>query len=485
VLVRLQPDGKVDPSFGPSGDGWVFTDFGTGRESVLDMIQSADGGLIVGGVDGVGNLPKNVLAAYTANGLPDPDYPNGGKVVLALTQGVDLAPGPGRRFVLSGGLRYFDSARILDAGANVVYATNFDSVMYENYNGTGPRTRAFTVYQLERLPYANRIYFDVSGTATPPPAVRGGRGSVDFTADGMVFPIPFPGLSAVPYVDIPAGQTFQTVYLTPVDDTDFERNETAVFTIRASPGYEVGTPRSASFVVIDNDAPPPKVSQEFARGRTWAGADNLADSLSFQEKLAALGVGDANWGYRVAAGSTLPWVNTDQVVLRYDQPQPTTPAATDVVLDGVRADYAVTEVKRLDDQTFAVTLQRPLGTGPTGGVNGDRIRLSVLHGGDNGGTYALNFNALPGDVDGSGSVLATDYAEVKKRFFKNTNSVVTGTNDYSPLHDVDASGSILATDYAEVKRRFFDALPPAAAGEGPAELMRITADLFGRRPLLA
>ena len=37
--------------------------------------------------------------------------------------------------------------------------------------------------------------------------MRGGRGSVDFTADGRVFPLPFPGFPTIPYVDIPAGQT--------------------------------------------------------------------------------------------------------------------------------------------------------------------------------------------------------------------------------------------------------------------------------------
>jgi uncharacterized delta-60 repeat protein len=489
VLVRLQPDGKVDPSFGSSGDGWVFTDFGTGRESVLDMIQSADGGLIVGGSDGSFSTSKNVIAAYTANGLPDGDYPNGGKVVLPFGNARDLAPGPGRRFVYAGGDRKFDAARILDAGANVVYATNFDPVMYESYNGTGPRTRAFTVYQLERLPYANRIYFDVTGTATPPPFVRGGRGSVDFTADGMVFPLPFPGFPTIPYVDIPAGQTFLTVYLTPVDDADFERNETAVFTIRSSAGYEVGTPRSASFVIVDNDAPPPSVAEVYVRGSGWAGADNLVDNLTFQEKLASVGVGRADLGYRLdtaPAGRTVPWVNADQLILRYDQPQPSTPAASSIVLDGVRSDYAATGVAKLDDRTFAVALNRPLGTDPAGGNDGDRIRLTVAGGGANNGTYVLNFSVLQGDVDGSGQVVAADFSAVKKKFFKSTNDPLAGTDsDYSVFHDVNADGVILANDFSEVKKRFFDALPPAPAAVTPLFTPTVAAELFGMRPVLA
>ena len=31
---------------------------------------------------------------------------------------------------------------------------------------------------------------------------------------------------------------------------------------------------------------------------------------------------------------------------------------------------------------------------------------------------------------------------MKARFFKNTNSPVTGSNDYTPFHDVDGNGSI-------------------------------------------
>jgi uncharacterized delta-60 repeat protein len=488
VLARLQPDGKVDPSFGSSGDGWVFTDFGSGRESVADMIQSADGGLIVGGFDGSGTTAKNVIAAYTANGLPDGDYPGGGKVVLPFGGGRDLAPGPGRRFVFAGG-RPFVASRILDAGANVVYATNLDPVMYENYNGTGPRTRAFTVYQLERLPYANRIYFDVTGTATPPPAVRGGRGSVDYTADGMVFPIPFPGLSTVPYVDIPAGQTFQTVFLTPIDDAVAEGNETAVFTIRSSPGYEVGTPRSAPFVIVDNDTAPPKVTEVYVRGSTWAGADNLAENLTFQEKLASAGVGSAALGSRLdaaPAGTTVPWVNVDQVILRYDQPQPNTPAPASIVLDGVRSDYVATGVTKLDDRTFAVALIRPIGADSAGGNDGDRIHLTVAGGGANNGTYALDFNVLQGDVDGSGQVVAADFSAVKKKFFKSTNDPVTGADsDYSVYHDVNGDGVILADDFSAVKKRFFDALPPAPTALRPLAAPTITAQVFGLQSVLA
>jgi hypothetical protein len=55
-------------------------------------------------------------------------------------------------------------------------------------------------------------------------------------------------------------------------------------------------------------------------------------------------------------------------------------------------------------------------------------------------------------VNQFGSVLAGDYAGV------NTDLTTTDAS-YSPLYDVDGSGSVLANDFSEVKKRFFDALP--------------------------
>jgi uncharacterized delta-60 repeat protein len=490
VLVRFLPNGAVDGSFGPNGNGWAFTDFGIYHESAADLIESADGGLLVGGSDRpTDSGGKSVIAAYTANGLADTRFGGTGRVVLAFGGGTDLAPGPGRRFAFAGG-RQFHVARVFDVGANLVYAATLNATASE----TGPTARGFFVYREERLPYATRVYFDVGGTATAP-YFR--ARNADYSVEGMVFPIAVLGGSDVPYADIPADQTFTVVTMTPKDDALAEGNETAMFTIRADPAYEVGNPRTVSLTIVDNDAPPPTVAQVYVRGTSWAGADNLSDNLSFQEALASAGLGDADLGYRLdsaPAGWTIPWINVDQVVLRYSSP-PTgsgIPSASSVVLDGVRSDYAATSVAQLDARTYAVTLDRALGTTPanppaTGLVTaGDRIRLSVAGGGAGSGTYALNFNVLQGDVDHGGMVLANDYSEVKLRFFKSTNTPATGTNDYSPFHDVDASGIILAYDFSEVKRRFFNDLPPAAAAPAAAGLREpaITAGFFGTQPIL-
>jgi len=205
----------------------------------------------------------------------------------------------------------------------------------------------------------------------------------------------------------------------------------------------------------------PKISDVYARGSTWAPPDNNAGNLTFMEYLQSQGMGNASMGYKLTAGTSLPWTNVDQLVLHYDAPLTAAPPASGIVVHGQRSDYTVATAL-LDNQTVRVTLPRALGNLPGGGDNGDRITLTVAGAGPGGAAYTLNFLVLQGDVDRNGSVLANDYSAVKSRFFKNTNSATTGTNDYSPFMDADGNGSILANDYSAVKARFFHSLPPAA-----------------------
>lgn len=204
----------------------------------------------------------------------------------------------------------------------------------------------------------------------------------------------------------------------------------------------------------------PRITQVFARGSTWAPPDGAGGAVTFMEYLEAQTLGNDTWGYRLAAGAAMPWINVNQLVLRYDAAL--TAAPVGILVDGARSDYAAA-ASLLDSQTALVTLPRPLGNLDTAGENGDRIRLTVPGAGGGSAAYTLDFLILQGDVDRSGSVLANDYSAVKSRFFKNTTSAVTGTNDYTAFHDVDGSGSILANDYSAVKGRFFDNLPPATA----------------------
>jgi subtilisin-like proprotein convertase family protein len=195
----------------------------------------------------------------------------------------------------------------------------------------------------------------------------------------------------------------------------------------------------------------PTITAAYVRGSAW--------TASFKNYLAAKGLGDATLGYNLAGVRNLPWINLDQVVLRYNGNL--TAAPTSVTLQGQRSSYPVTATLA-DPQTVVLNV-RALGDPGTGNSDGDRLRLTVPNAAAGGAAYVLNFNVLPGDVDNSGVVLAADFSEVKKRFFKDTTDATSGDSSYSPYHDVDGSGNILAFDFSEVKKRFFDSLPPAAA----------------------
>ena len=130
------------------------------------------------------------------------------------------------------------------------------------------------------------------------------------------------------------------------------------------------------------------------------------------------------------------------------------------------------------------------GLAPTTTENGDRITLSVPGGGAGGTNFSFRMNVLQGDVDHlnetTHNVLARDYAEVKKRFFKNSGTAPSNPDtDYTPFHDVDGNGQILARDYAEVKKRFFQALPaPTTAAAQSLDTASATKDLFSASAIL-
>lgn len=226
-------------------------------------------------------------------------------------------------------------------------------------------------------------------------------------------------------------------------------------------------PPSLHVVIRPGGTTTPHLQQVYARGSTWAPPDTNASNLTFMEYLEAQGLGDKTYGYKLTAGATLPWVNIDQIVMTYDSALSGAPPASNITVDGVRSDYAVT-TSLLDSKTVVATLPRPLGNLPTGGDNGDRIHLTILGLAAGIDPFSLNFNVLQGDVDRSGTVVAQDFSEVKAKFFRSTNSPGSGASGYDVYHDVDASGQIVANDFSAVKARFFDNLPAAAASAGSA-----------------
>lgn len=81
TLARLHPDGTLDPSFG-GGDGKVVTDFGD-DDTASALVVHGGGAPVVVGTTEIGSRGTSTystafaLAAYTAEGSPDPGFGGG------------------------------------------------------------------------------------------------------------------------------------------------------------------------------------------------------------------------------------------------------------------------------------------------------------------------------------------------------------------------------------------------------------------------
>jgi len=242
-------------------------------------------------------------------------------------------------------------------------------------------------------------------------------------------------------------------------------------------------------------APAPVITEVYVRGSTWAGVDADPANVTFKEYLKAEGLGDDVYGFRVdglPGGTTLPWINANQIVLRYSLPLTSqgVPSPASITLDGQLSDYAVNAAEQLDGQTVVLTLDRPLGAQPAASADptmGDRIRLSVPNAGPAGATYALDLNALQGDADRAANarVTAIDLGFVKARLNRTAGEAPAAGAIYTAFADVNGDGRINAVDLGAVKARVNDFLPAPLAPAGAAITAdSMTKDLFGTMPIL-
>jgi uncharacterized delta-60 repeat protein len=241
LLVRYNPDGTVDRSFGGLGTGYVLTDFNGRNDRASSIIRSYNGDRLIVAGSSNGSF---ALARYTNDGVVDTAFQSGGKVTTPYGSGPfpQLAAGPGRRFTAAGG-PHFHAARYLDEGANLVAIGSFD---VNGGSEAGPEDANFLVTRTERLPTPLRVFLNVSGTAQAPIFI----GARDYNANGFSLSA-FVGGS---FVDIPANETFVSLSITPVDDALVEGDETAIFSIAPDPSYDVGTPAGVTLEIHDGDA---------------------------------------------------------------------------------------------------------------------------------------------------------------------------------------------------------------------------------------
>jgi hypothetical protein len=292
-----------------------------------------------------------------------------------------------------------------------------------------------------------------------------------------------------------------TYNLTGASTSDFiTTTATRVFTMDDGSQFSINTSEFSDPFPSGTQSGGP--SEVYVSGSAW--------TTAFKTYLESKGLGDDVYGYKVYANGAatagpagnpeniLPWINADQVVLKYAT-APTgggIPTAGSLSFASAKGQtYTATAVTQVagDPTAYVVTLSKPLGggnpatgTAPTTSENGDRVTVGVT-----GSTVSVPLKVLQGDTDHTGengthSVLAADFSAVKKKFFKTSTDVPTGADtDYSAFHDVNGSGDILANDFSEVKKRFFQdmsGVPVAAAAS--LSLSGITSDLFGAKSIL-
>ncbi len=92
AIGRYNADGSVDTTFG--NNGVTFTDFNSGRDLAFDVVQQADGKLVVAGASaGPTGRSDFAVARYTASGALDGAFGTGGKTTIIFGSGEDVAKG--------------------------------------------------------------------------------------------------------------------------------------------------------------------------------------------------------------------------------------------------------------------------------------------------------------------------------------------------------------------------------------------------------
>jgi uncharacterized delta-60 repeat protein len=82
VVLRLNPDGVLDPTFGLTFPGYTVTDLGTHAERLTSLALASDGRIVAGGVVARDHHADFAVARYDADGRLDPSFGRDGLVTV-------------------------------------------------------------------------------------------------------------------------------------------------------------------------------------------------------------------------------------------------------------------------------------------------------------------------------------------------------------------------------------------------------------------
>jgi uncharacterized delta-60 repeat protein len=244
-MIRYLSNGAPDLSFGSAPTGIRQTDFFGTADVPTCAIMNNQGGILVGGQVDPSPNQHVILQACTPDGVPDNRFGGGGGTLnptsFSGTVAAMATTSPHRFYVATTGgilVKYFDVASIMSIGS------------LGNTTAEGsPNSATFIVARTHHIGTAERVYLDISGTATPPGAFP--HRPADYTGTNIHF-----GEQLTldrTYVDIPANDTFTQVTITAVDDTIVEGDESVVFSVAPDSSYDIGNPTSVLLLIHDND----------------------------------------------------------------------------------------------------------------------------------------------------------------------------------------------------------------------------------------
>lgn len=205
---------------------------------------------------GVANKVRFWTSEYGGSAIEYLPEAEGGQAVLNpnLLQGtvwveaIEPSNSPGDIVVTlqgPGGSEDTDSVRLTADGRVVVTIEEFDRDADEVMERAGvPRTGALHVVRTGKLDEPLLVNVSLGGTAT-----YSALASDDYTLENVTS-----GWTGY-FVEIPAGSSSTTIFVTPIQDGTDEDTETVIVTVQPYAGYELGAPTTQSGTVEILDAP--------------------------------------------------------------------------------------------------------------------------------------------------------------------------------------------------------------------------------------
>ncbi|BAY20472.1 putative peptidase [Calothrix sp. NIES-2100] len=171
-------------------------------------------------------------------------------VVLTLATGTDYILGTAKAATVS----------IVDNDKPTITISATDTTAGETLTGQTANPGRFTLTRTVNTTNAVTVYYTVTGTATNGTDYNSLTNSVTFAA----------------------GSSTANIDINPIDDLEFEGSETVVLTLATDANYNLGTVKTATLNIVDNDKPTVTISAtDINAGETLAGQTTNPGQFTF------------------------------------------------------------------------------------------------------------------------------------------------------------------------------------------------------------